>query len=569
MNNLILSTLKNIIKVLPFTYRKKSVLVSFLLLTNSVLELFGLAAFIPLFTIILQDNAIQKYESLTWLYELLNFNSEKIFIIAIASLIVLVMVSKNFISLGISYYQSKFSLSLYHYFAIRMHQYYYQKGFTFFKNTNSNIIKRDINDVPQYFAKDMLFSVLNLFNEITVLSLIIIGVLIYDPKAIVLLSIAVLPIFLFFYRWVKKRSIRVAEKSNELAPEIWKYIYQSVFGYVDVQITNAENRIRKQLGELINEQTKLNVKKQLYLLAPTKVIENGMVLTILTITIYGMCFLSSKQDLATLLGVFALAAYRIMPSINRLMIALVAVRSNQYLFPIMMQITNYKAPDKIEHQEITFEKQIELQNISFKFPDAENKLINKFNLTIKKGSAVGIMGPSGSGKTTLMNIMLGFLRPTNGKILIDDKELNESTLVPWRDKIGYVQQDVYIIDGTIIENVAFGYDNANTDVDRVERCLVKASLLPFVNTLPDGINTIIGERGANLSGGQKQRIGIARALYSGASILFFDEATSALDCQTESEITENIRQLNNEKLTVIVIAHRENTLKYCDKIVKI
>jgi ABC-type multidrug transport system fused ATPase/permease subunit len=168
-----------------------------------------------------------------------------------------------------------------------------------------------------------------------------------------------------------------------------------------------------------------------------------------------------------------------------------------------------------------------------------------------------------------MNLLLGFWEPTEGEILIDDKPLNKHTLKSWRDRIGYVQQEVYIIDSTVAENVAFGLKGSEIDYDKLEQALKQASLWDFVQTLPKTIHTQIGERGTKLSGGQRQRVGIARALYSGADVLFFDEATSALDTKTEEEITESIRTLADGKLTLIIIAHRKTTLKYCTRIVKV
>jgi ABC-type multidrug transport system fused ATPase/permease subunit len=168
-----------------------------------------------------------------------------------------------------------------------------------------------------------------------------------------------------------------------------------------------------------------------------------------------------------------------------------------------------------------------------------------------------------------MNLLLGFWEPTEGEILIDDKPLNKHTLKSWRDRIGYVQQEVYIIDSSVAENVAFGFKDNEIDQVKLEKALKQASLWDFVQTLPHTIHTQIGERGAKLSGGQRQRIGIARALYAGADVLLFDEATSALDTKTEEEITESIRSLADGNLTLIIIAHRKTTLKYCSRIIRV
>jgi ABC-type multidrug transport system fused ATPase/permease subunit len=293
-----------------------------------------------------------------------------------------------------------------------------------------------------------------------------------------------------------------------------------------------------------------------------------MVITIFVITAYGLFFLPDRTGLVALLGLFALAAYRILPSVNRMMIALISIKGYQYTFDIIASVKGFE-PDNITHQPISFNEEISIHELAFCFPDADKEVLNNINLTIKKGESIGIMGASGSGKTTLMNLLLGFWKPTRGTINIDEQSLSPETLKSWRDRIGYVQQEVYIIDGSVAENVAFGMESKEIDTQKLEKVLKQASLWEHIQNLPDTIHTNIGERGTRLSGGQRQRIGIARALYAGADVLFFDEATSALDTQTEEEITESIRTLADGNLTLIIIAHRESTLKYCGRIIKL
>ncbi|NLT49119.1 MAG: ABC transporter ATP-binding protein, partial [Clostridiales bacterium] len=355
---------------------------------------------------------------------------------------------------------------------------------------------------------------------------------------------------------------------NAITPELTKSIFQSVHGYPDVEITNTQTVFRKRIADLIGRLVKLNVRRTVYNASPTKVLETGMVITIFAITAYGLWFLPDRAGLAALLGMYALAAYRILPSTNRIMLALISIKGYQYTFDIIGEATGF-APEKGEDHEIEFNKHIEIKDLSFKFPDSKESMLSKINLCIQKGESLGLIGESGSGKTTLMNLLLGFWEPTEGGIFIDNTPLSKTTLKSWRDRIGYVQQEVYIIDSSVAENVAFGFKDNEIDQVKLEKALKQASLWDFVQTLPNTIHTQIGERGAKLSGGQRQRIGIARALYAGADVLFFDEATSALDTKTEEEITESIRTLADGKLTIVIIAHRKTTLKYCTRIVKV
>ena len=213
----------------------------------------------------------------------------------------------------------------------------------------------------------------------------------------------------------------------------------------------------------------------------------------------------------------------------------------------------------------TFQHKIEATNLSFHFPDG-TQVLNNFCLQIKQGERIGIQGASGAGKSTLFNLLLGFYAPTQGSICIDGKQLTTYNRSGWHKLVGYVPQEIFIVQGSLAENIAMGLP---IDEEKMKRVLSQVQLAQWAETLPQGINTSLGEYGSRLSGGQKQRIGIARALYKEAEVLFFDEATSALDNQTEQEITDALQQLSehHKELTLIVIAHRDSSLKFCDKII--
>ena len=218
---------------------------------------------------------------------------------------------------------------------------------------------------------------------------------------------------------------------------------------------------------------------------------------------------------------------------------------------------------------LCFEREIELRNLCFGFEDAAEQLINGLSLTIRKGERVGIKGASGVGKTTLFNLMLGLYRPTSGAIYIDGVELTEGNIRKWQNSVGYVSQSVFITDGSLVDNIAFGCDADTIDYNRIDEVVKLSNLKEFVDMLPQGIYTHIGEYGGKISGGQRQRIGIARALYKNADVLFFDEATSSLDSHTEESINSAICALANQNhsLTIVVIAHRDSSLEYCDRII--
>ena len=214
---------------------------------------------------------------------------------------------------------------------------------------------------------------------------------------------------------------------------------------------------------------------------------------------------------------------------------------------------------------IPFNKSIKFENVTFRYPNTDVDILKNVSFEIKKGEKVGIIGRSGIGKTTLVDLLLGYWKVNSGKITIDGKNINDN-IQGWLKHIGYIPQNIYMIDGTIYENVTFGLKDVSEE--KVNLVLKKAKLDTFVNSLPDGLNTLIGEKGLRLSGGQRQRIGIARSLLSNPDILVLDEATSSLDTDLETEITDSIYEISDNK-TVIMIAHRHSTLRECDYIIEV
>jgi len=258
-----------------------------------------------------------------------------------------------------------------------------------------------------------------------------------------------------------------------------------------------------------------------------------------------------------------------MPSLNRIMTGLMYLETNQVS---VQNLYKHADSEQVSYNEedqvaIDFNNELLIQNVSFQFPGTETKVLDNINIQITKGETVGIIGPSGSGKTTLLNIILRFYNEKSGQLLVDNTPLNDKNIISWRNKLGYVKQDIFLLDGSIAENIALGDDDI--DEARMESAIKQASLLEFVNEQENGWNTTIGEKGSKLSGGQRQRIGIARALYRDAEILVFDEATSALDNKTEQEVSESISNLSKTKKTIFIVAHRITTLKNCNRIYEI
>jgi ATP-binding cassette subfamily C protein len=294
---------------------------------------------------------------------------------------------------------------------------------------------------------------------------------------------------------------------------------------------------------------------------------------VVLIAVYYLAKGESTQQVIPVLGLYAFAGYRLMPSLQRIFHSTMQLHFGQAILDtIYEELTAGMAPALDEHataKMLPLRQTLELDGIEFAYPGAGRQSLHGVTLTLKANSTVGIVGPTGSGKSTLVDVMLGLLRPDRGEIRIDGAPLTAENLRAWQNNLGYVPQQIYLSDDTIVRNIAFGTPDAEIDMERVERAARTAQIYEFVTTeLPEGFHTVAGERGVRLSGGERQRIGIARALYNDPAVLVFDEATSALDSRTEAMLMEAMKSLAHRK-TLIIISHRRETLDWADAIVEL
>ena len=283
----------------------------------------------------------------------------------------------------------------------------------------------------------------------------------------------------------------------------------------------------------------------------------------------------TEKNILPLIGTIALAAQRLLPAMQQIYSNWASIKGSSKSISNVLKILNKEGILINEKYYSTISKlnlmnKIEFSNLSFKFPNSKQDVLRDINLTIGKGDLIGIIGKTGSGKSTLMDLMMGLYQPNKGKLLIDGKSINfdNKSMISWRKSISHVSQTIYLSDCSILENIAFGEFKEKINVKKVKDCAKRAKISSFIESLPMGYESIVGERGVRISGGQRQRIGIARALYKDSKILFLDEATSALDEKTEKEVVDSIQNFDKE-LTIIMIAHRLKTVEKCTKIIKI
>ena len=392
-----------------------------------------------------------------------------------------------------------------------------------------------------------------------------------------LLMIVVLLVMTFIsVKGLKPKLNDIGRRNQETQSRIARWRLQAIYGLKDVKVLNRQDFYIRNYYE--SGKVGANIARDYAVLnsVPRLMIETVFMASVMLFILVYILRGGNAGLLIPQLTAFGLAAMRIMPSANRINTYITEVAYNQYSLDYLYEnLTESMKSDKAMRAEraaiagpaLHLEDKIELKDITFAYPDSDKNIFTKANMVIPKGKSVGIMGPSGAGKSTVVDILLGLLHVQSGEILCDGASIF-SNYDSWLSQIGYIPQSIYLVDETIRENIALGMDEDAIDEDRIWEVMEEAQLADFVRSLPDGLDTTIGDRGVRLSGGQRQRIGIARALYHNPEILVFDEATSALDNETEAAVMEAINGFHGKK-TMVIIAHRLNTIADCDIIYEV
>lgn len=570
-NNSIIKNLQSFYAILPSNFKLKFYLVMASVFVITLLDLFSIVAVIPLISIISNPNILIENPTIKLSYDFLGFESLNSFIITISFSLFILFILKNIISIKLIKYQANFSYSLSKEISSKQYLNYYNKGFKFINNNNSTVLVRDIFNMSQNFANGVTNSFISFITEASILAFIALGLFLYRPILMIGLSLILLPTFLIAYKTIKKRLKKIELEFLEINPKINQYLFNSFLGYIDVKLFGKEQYFFEKYNSLIKRHSNLNVLKKVYTSITPKVFEIILFLAIFLIVTYGLLVLKSPKSIVEILGVFAVSAYKLIPSLNKIFAALVGIKSYEYIYDYFTPLKDMPDHQKFEQPDtskLPFKNKIEIKNLSFSYDNNKN-VLNNFNLTLNKGDYIGIIGESGAGKTTLIKLFLRFLRETEGNILIDNEILTDKLDKEWRSKIGYVPQQGYIVDGSLLDNIAFGVDKDDIDFDQVNRVIELCSLNKLIDESEKGIFQEIGEGGSKISGGQKQRIIIARALYRSVEILILDEATSSLDNVTEKEVMDTIQKLRANNISILSIAHRYSSLKHCDKIIEL
>lgn len=534
--------IKEILDLLPPKARRRSWQVAVAVLVRAVLDFAGVAALIPLLLAVLRPEGSRTQMLLLCL--------------AVMGFVVL----KNALVVALARVESRFQLEVYRDFSRRMFVNYYRRGLLFLKSKSSVQLGHEVNYVCYLFCLCVLSPLFRIAGDAILILFMMATLVAWEPMAGLLLCAAFLPLALIYTAVVRRKLRLYGQEELEARRRQSRTVVEAFRGYAELEIAQAFGTSLTAFDQGMQSIVRSRLRMERYQLFPQFLSEAAIVAGI------ALLIGAGRGDLSIVSGVFAIAAFRLIPAMRSILNSWVTLQNASHSIEIVRDGLNEAcAPKEGEEEPFTFEHELTLHNLGFAFPDGK-LLFSGVNLAIRRGERIGVRGPSGSGKSTLFNLLLGFLEPTEGEIRVDGRKLTPANRHGWHRLVGYVPQEIFIIEGSLLDNVALG--DAHPDRQRVMEVLTQVSLKGWTEELPQGLDTPLGEYGSRLSGGQKQRIGIARALYKKAEVLFFDEATSALDSRTESEINQALEELSEQyhELTLIIIAHRESSLKVCDRI---
>lgn len=543
--------------------KKFLILLIFISIVISMIEMVGVTAVLPFINIASNFSAIHSNHYLNHIYIFFNFHSDIDFIIATGVILLVFYFLRSLLNLGYFYLLAKFSKGRYHLIAYRLFENYLGMSYrAFIEKNSSELSKAIINEAQNMTA---LISGLLLMLSESFVVIFIYSIMLYINWKITLLISTILIVNAFFLMMTVSRAIKKAGISREEHQKKFFEIIQSSLGnFKLMKLTSNTELILEKFDQASSGYAQANIRNETLSHFPRLFLEAlGFGIVIFMVIYLVNKYQSDISGTLALISMFVLGLYRLMPSANRILSGYNQILFYKSSLDIIHNDLMYDA-EYLQDIPITFKHSVKLDHVYFEYN--ENKsILEDLSLTIHKGDKIAFIGESGSGKSTLIDLIIGLYRPKSGTICVDDIALNESNIKAWRSKIGYIPQSIYLFDGTVAQNVAFG--KSINDV-QIKESLRQANILEFLETHHEGINTLVGEGGIKLSGGQRQRIAIARALYGNPEILVLDEATSALDADTEAKIMEEIYKICENK-TLMVIAHRLSTIKGCKKIYRL
>ena len=560
--------IKIFFNTLDKNHKKQLSIMSIMIFLSVFFDTMGIGMIIPIINILIDNNLIDKFPFLSPVFNLLGNPDKNVLLLYFVTFLALIFLIKNFFLGLLTWKKSYFTYSIQNYYSKKLMNNYLKKPYSFHINNNSSKLINNIVNETSLASGQFIISLIDLVIDTMVIAALFFLLLSVEP----IITISMVLIFIFFgslyFFLVKQKLLKygyIRQKTYADQLKLYKEIFSNIKFFL---IHKKTKKVIDEISVNLNKIKDFNVK-YIFISAFPKLLFEYIIIIIFCLLI--MVFIYSDflliENLVPSLALFSVAAFRMLPSSNKILLSLQKIKYSKSAIELIYEEIKDNYNEKlIENTDLSLNfKKLSLKNLSFKYQSTNNFLFKDISLDISKGKIYGITGLTGSGKTTLADIIMGLNNKADGKILLNDSlDLNKYKN-SWQKLIGYVPQNIYLLDDTIKNNIAFGEFSNDIDEATLLKSIKLAKLEKLINNLEAGYDTNIGENGSKLSGGQIQRVGIARALYANPQILILDEITSSLDVNTEEEIINVIKNLEGEK-TIILITHRLNMLKICDDV---
>lgn len=567
-----LKVIKQLFVLLTDKQLKQFYILQVLVVIMAFTELLGIASIAPFMALVGDISILETNGIFAQLYKMSGLNNPMDFLFYTGVIVLVMLTFSTVISMFTTWRLSIFGARIGTEIADRLYTYYMQQSWQFHASGSSAQLTKQVSTEAARISSQIVQPLMIMNSKLVLALFISISIVIYDPV------IAILGLFIFslayfvLYRLVRQKLESNGQQLSEVSTQRFRLMNEGFGGIKDVLLLNRSHDFITRFhdsGKVFARAQGTNIAISQVPRYFIELIAFGAMISLVLVLI--KVHSGNLGEVLPILAVYALAAFKLLPALQQIYSSLSQIKGNTAAFEAVKDDlersfdSQKTSSDTVVSTPIDLKRSIKLSNIEFSYPGKERPAVDGVNMSIPVNSVIGLVGSSGSGKSTLIDLLLGLLTPQQGNIYVDDIRITADNKRAWQDLLGFVPQSIFLSEGSIAENIAFGIPAKDISLKQVNKALKLANLTELVEQLPDGVNTRVGERGVQLSGGQRQRIGIARALYHEAEVLVFDEATSALDGITEKIVMDAIHEFSGQK-TIIMIAHRLKTVEKCDLI---
>lgn len=568
-----ISLLRQLVGLLTPIQRRQFFSLQILVVLMAFAEILGVASVGPFIALVSNPSLINEYYLFTLIYRLSGFSTPDDFIFWTGLGVLTLLFSGALISMLTVWRLALFSNKVGTEMGVRLYAYYMHQNWLFHAAGNSAQLTKQIATEAGRVTNQVLNPLMQMNARIVLAIFMLTGLFIFNPMvtftAMLIFSMA----YVLLYKIVRKRLAENGKRISEASTRRYKLMAEGFGGIKDLLLLGRQQDFVRRFDVISHRLASSQATNQSLAQTPRYFMELVAYSAVVLLVLYlQKSYEGNLEYILPVLAVYALAGFKLLPAFQNIYTNVASIKGGMAAFEstrtdlMNSKLINYEENArscKLSCNPINFKDGIELRNVTFTYPGKTSPALRDLNVYIPVNKTVGLVGVSGSGKSTAIDLLLGLIQPNKGDLLIDGKPLDTTQLRTWQDSLGFVPQSIFLSDASIMENVAFGLPKETIDFELVQQAITLAHLDEMVSTLPQGLDTRIGERGVQLSGGQRQRIGIARALHHNAEVLIFDEATSALDGITEKLIMDAIHDFSGIK-TIVMIAHRLKTVKKCD-----